>query len=116
MTRIRRTAAAISTVVALGIVGLALQADAGPKTSSKIIPKGATVTMQGSSAFRINGGGLNETGSFSCECTGSHTQGTCLLGRGPTTVICGVGGSTCTGTCQLYTSTSGAMSHGGAIQ
>jgi hypothetical protein len=105
-------------VAAVGFAAAAmlfgLQADAGPKTTSKAIPKGATVHMQGSSSFRINGGGLNETGTFNCTCTGNNPQGTCVVGRGGSSILCGASGSTCNGTCKLYTTT-GGFTGGGAV-
>jgi hypothetical protein len=70
------------------------------------IPKGATVQMQTQSMMRMNNSN-GETGTFDCRCSGANASGTCILGRGSSTIICGTGGSTCTGSCKLFTTTGG---------
>jgi hypothetical protein len=115
MSRLQLRCVAVSAGAVL--MGLALSAaavDAAPKATIKIIPRGATAQIQGGASFMISGGGgLNETGTFDCRCTGANHGGTCVVGRGKTSIVCGASGSTCAGTCAIYTTTTGLS--GGAI-
>lgn len=96
-------------VFTAAIVAIALlaggEATAKPKTTTMQIPKGATVKQQTQSQMIMNNNGA--TGTFDCRCTGVNHNGTCQLGRGSSTIICGTEGSTCQGTCKLYTTTNG---------
>jgi len=96
--------AAIASVAAM--LFIAPDARAEPKaTTTMQLPKGATVQIDRQGVARLNNNGA--TGTFDCRCSGDNATGTCILGRGDTAIICGTGGSTCNGTCKLFTTTNG---------
>lgn len=103
--RIGSVLAGFAVLAFMLVVGL--DASAKPKqTSTMQIPKGATVQMQTQSMMRMNNSN-GETGTFDCRCSGAKHNGSCILGRGSSTIICGTEGSTCEGTCKLFTTTGG---------
>lgn len=107
-----RSILAITAFLAVMLV-LGLDAAAKPKATVMQLPEGATVQTQTKSQMRVNNSN-GETGTFDCRCSGVNHSGTCILGRGSSTIICGTEGSTCQGTCKLFTTT-GGLSGGGAI-
>lgn len=110
---IRMRAVFLVAAMVIAIVAIGLEATAKPKNTSTLqIPKGATVEMQSQSTMRLNNSN-GETGTFNCNCVGANTTGSCILGRGSSSIICGDVGSTCSGTCKLYTTTGGRA--GGAM-
>jgi len=114
-SRIHPFLVALAVAVATAALFLAgLDVSAKPKTvTSMPIPKGATVQLDKQGVARLNNSN-GETGTFDCRCSGANASGTCVLGRGPTTIICGAGGSTCTASCKLFT-TSGGLSGGATM-
>jgi hypothetical protein len=91
---------------------IATTSQAEPIKTSKTILPGQKVELLNNSTARISGGRLNETGTFSCTCSGLNTHGTCTLSRGPSSIICGSTGSTCTGTCVLNSTATGVRGAG----
>lgn len=99
-------------VAAAAVFLMGLDVSAKPKNvTSMPIPQGATVQIdrQGVAQLKNSNG---ETGTFDCRCSGANASGTCILGRGSSSIICGTGGSTCTGSCKLFTTTGGLSSRG----
>ena len=70
-------------------------------------------SMSGAPA-RMRGGGLNETGTWDCSCSGG--QGTCEINRLPDRITCVKGSGTCTGTCKIKSSTTGIGGAGTIMQ
>lgn len=107
-TRIQPILAVLAVVVAAAAMFFSgLDVSAKPKSvTSMPIPKGATVQLDRQGVARLNNSN-GETGTFDCRCSGTNASGTCILGRGTSSIICGTGGSTCNATCKLFTTTGG---------
>jgi len=76
--------------------------------SIKLSPN-AKVEIHGTSAIINNGGGgAGEMGTWECNCRG---KGQCKLTRDPNSIMCSSNGGSCTGACQLSTST-GSVTQG----
>lgn len=106
-------ALAIAVAVA-GMFFMGLDVSAKPKAvTSMPIPKGASVQIDRQGVARMNNSN-GESGTFDCRCSGTNASGTCILGRGSSSIICGTGNSTCTGSCKLFTTT-GGLSGGGVM-
>ncbi len=97
-------------VLAIAIAAMAVflsDVSAEPKDVTSLqIPKGATVQIDRQGVARLNNNN-GETGTFDCRCSGANASGTCILGRGSSSIICGTSGSTCNGSCKLFTTTGG---------
>ena len=55
---------------------------------------------------RMIGQGSGVTGTFNCDCV-SPGSGTCQVSQGPGGLSCSKGNGTCTGECELHTTTTG---------
>jgi len=78
---------------------------AEPKqTTSVRIPSGGTVQRMNDGRLAIRNG-LNISGTYSCRCSGD--KGSCSTVQSEGLLTCGKDGDSCSGTCQMKTTTSG---------
>ena len=99
--------ALLALIFALSFFLLSLEAFADQ--TIKLAP-GANVEIQGNSAIINNGGGggAGEVGTWDCNCVGNGAKGSCTLTKTGSGIMCMKnGGATCTGSCNLTTTTGG---------
>ena len=99
--------ALLALIFALSFFLLSLEAFADQ--TIKLAP-GANVEIQGNSAIINNGGGggAGEVGTWDCNCVGSGAKGSCTLTKTGNGIMCmKSGAATCTGSCNLTTTTGG---------
>ena len=107
-----RKKALFSQCAAVMLLGLVASASVYAKNlgHSIKVPPSASVQMQKNGQFSIKGGSLGLSGTFSCNCL--NGGGTCELSTVPagggTTLLCHKGTTgTCTGSCDMLTTTTG---------
>jgi hypothetical protein len=105
-TTLTAAIAVLAFVFTLSIVN-AVSAEGSKGAQSIKVPPGAKVQVHGNSAMISGGGGgSGVTGTFECVC--DKGGGSCSIGVISTTMNCFKGtGDTCSGSCYLYSKTSG---------
>lgn len=106
MAMIRTLLMAIGVGAGLAVAAVALPTalSAKPKHTTAVqIPAGSTVQKMSNGRFAIRNG-LNVGGTYSCSCSSS---GSCSTVQTEGVLECGKTGDSCTGTCQMSTTTGG---------
>lgn len=106
MAKIRKLLVAVGLGAGLVVTAVALPSalSAKPKRTTSIqIPAGSTVQKMNNGRFTIRNG-LGIGGTYSCSCS---DKGSCSTVQTEGVLECGKSGDSCTGTCQMSTTTSG---------
>jgi len=106
MAKIRKLVLSIGAGVGLALATTAVPSalSAKPKQTTAVqIPAGSTVQKRNDGRFTIRNG-LGISGTYSCQCS---DKGSCSTVQTEGVLQCGKAGDSCTGTCNMTTTTGG---------
>lgn len=104
MAMIRTLLAGIGLALVVAAVGFPGPLSAKPKHTTAVqIPAGSTVQKMSNGRLNIRNG-ANIGGTYSCSCSAS---GSCSTVQTEGTLECGKSGDSCTGACEMTTTTGG---------